>query len=500
MVHKYHKRGKSLTVLPGNIPAPPLPEGYKEEEGEEEEEEEAEEEDEAVLADEQHDSTPDTTFPLPEPFFPSAQANVFGAYHGEEIPRLTIVRERIVRTRLHHITEVTAGEEEEQEEEEVEVDYEWFRRQYWPHLDQRVLRHVVVDAAFVWREITLYIKGSLQAFQALQQGQRGSSSTGHVVVGKEEYVRSMVGSNERMSAMGERDRGAVYRLFQAYERRKRQRGEYDSADLVLHLHHEIRRMQQRQEPWWSIDHTLPAPPWAIPGSTTTTGLHYNPPASIPAVPWPASCSGPCALVFHCVSVDEVQDLTQAQLALLPLLCGNVASGFVLAGNTAQNIAHGVDFRLEDLARVVYSEFLHTGDELGRVGGGRSGHGGSKAGNERSTGREHAEAGSSSSISKVAGKAGMKALPTFQLCPLNLSSPLFPPTSSNAQDVILFNFFASPQSTTPWALLYTYMRNAGLPLAVLSRWTCATSSSPSINEGCLSRKGQQQQLLQFNELK
>ncbi|CAI5471803.1 unnamed protein product [Closterium sp. Yama58-4] len=50
VVHKYHKLGESLAVLPGNIPAPPLPEGYKEEE--EGEEEEEEEEDEAVLADE----------------------------------------------------------------------------------------------------------------------------------------------------------------------------------------------------------------------------------------------------------------------------------------------------------------------------------------------------------------------------------------------------------------------------------------------------------------
>ncbi|CAI5967113.1 unnamed protein product [Closterium sp. NIES-64] len=491
--------------------------------------------------------------------------------------------------------EVTLGkEEEEEQEEEVEVDYERFRRQYWPHLDQRAVRGVVVDAAFVWREITSHIKGSLQALQALQQGQQGqqgqrgsSSKTGHVVVGEEEYVAGMVGSNERTSAMGERDRRAVYRLFQAYERRKRQRGEYDSADLVLHLHQEIRRMQQHGEPWWSVDHTLPAPPWAIPGSTTTTGLHRTPPASTPSAPWSASCSGPCAPVFHCVSVDEVQDLTQAQLALLPLLCGNVASGFVLAGDTAQSIAHGVDFRFEDLARVVYSEFLHKGDELGRIGGGRSGHGGSKAGHERRTGRENAEAcsssSSSSSNSKVGGEAGMKALPTFQLVrnyrthrgiirvattvvrlltaffpaaidrlhaetsvvdgavpvmasvlpewkmhlargmPLSATQAIIVRSSEEKrrllalfaakpvvltveeckglefQDVILFNFFTSPQSTTPWALLYTYMHDAGLPLAAFSHCTCAATSSRSINQGCSCGKGQQQ-LLQFNELK
>ncbi|CAI5523154.1 unnamed protein product [Closterium sp. Naga37s-1] len=49
VVHKYHKRGESLAVLPGNTPEPALPEGYnKEEEGEEKEGEE----DDAVLTDE----------------------------------------------------------------------------------------------------------------------------------------------------------------------------------------------------------------------------------------------------------------------------------------------------------------------------------------------------------------------------------------------------------------------------------------------------------------
>ncbi|CAI5516414.1 unnamed protein product [Closterium sp. Naga37s-1] len=66
------------------------------------------------------------------------------------------------------------------------------------------------------------------------------------------------------------------------------------------------------------------------------------------------------------------------------------------------------------------------------------------------------------------------------------------------DVILFNFFTSPHSTTPWALIYTYMRDAGLASAGLSRCTCATSSR-SVNNSCSCGKGQQQ-LLRFDELK
>ncbi|CAI5993630.1 unnamed protein product [Closterium sp. NIES-65] len=54
------------------------------------------------------------------------------------------------------------------------------------------------------------------------------SPLGHV--GEEEYVRGMVGSTRALSAMGERQRRAVSCIFQAYERKKKQRKEYDSGD------------------------------------------------------------------------------------------------------------------------------------------------------------------------------------------------------------------------------------------------------------------------------
>jgi hypothetical protein len=44
---------------------------------------------------------------------------------------------------------------------------------------------------------------------------------------------------------------------------------------------------------------------------------------------------PAAARFHYVYVDEVQDLTVAQLALLKHLCCDAASGYLFAGDTAQ---------------------------------------------------------------------------------------------------------------------------------------------------------------------
>ncbi|CAI5959284.1 unnamed protein product [Closterium sp. NIES-64] len=318
------------------------------------------------------------------------------------------------------------GEGEEGEgEEDVEVDYERFRRHYWAHLDKRATNRAVMDAAFVWREISSHIKGSLQAMQSLQ---------GHV--GEEEYVGGMVGSNERTSGMRGADRQAVYDVFRAYERRKRRQGEYDCADLVGYLHREVRRMRASNEPWWAVEDGVAVGGASSSGASrdgasrrttvgcTTTGSVPSQPSHAPQ---PSGCVG---AVFDCVAVDEVQDLTQAQLALLPLLCSNVASGFVLAGDTAQSIAHGVDFRFEDLARVVYSEFLNKGDECGRVGGERGdsmvGKGGQQIW-ERGEGRKErsrkgqskisnpsSSSRSSSSSSNAASHQLVKSLPTFQL--------------------------------------------------------------------------------------
>jgi len=49
---------------------------------------------------------------------------------------------------------------------------------------------------------------------------------------------------------------------------------------------------------------------------------------------------------HTLSVDEVQDLTPAQIMLLKFLCDDAEHGFLLAGDTAQTIAHGVNFRFQ----------------------------------------------------------------------------------------------------------------------------------------------------------
>ncbi len=70
---------------------------------------------------------------------------------------------------------------------------------------------------------------------------------------------------------------------------------------------------------------------------------------------------------HTLSVDEVQDLTPAQIMLLKFLCDDAEHGFLLAGDTAQTIAHGVNFRLQVRARLGAARVARCCDQVGLMG-------------------------------------------------------------------------------------------------------------------------------------
>ncbi|KAM3369930.1 hypothetical protein ACQJBY_017667 [Aegilops geniculata] len=64
-----------------------------------------------------------------------------------------------------------------------------------------------------------------------------------------------------------------------------------------------------------------------------------------------------------VYIDEVQDLTMTQIALLKYACRNMKEGFLFAGDTAQTIARGIDFRFEDIRSLFYNAFLAETEEF-----------------------------------------------------------------------------------------------------------------------------------------
>ncbi|KAK3255375.1 hypothetical protein CYMTET_35438 [Cymbomonas tetramitiformis] len=180
----------------------------------------------------------------------------------------------------------------------AEVDFQVFESVYWPRFPDELRR--AMDASAVWTEIASMIKGSMRAARQ----KRGRLSL-------EEYLHA---GETRAAAGGgawdESRRREVYSAALKYERMKLERGEHDMADRVWHVHRELER------------------------------------------------SGYCGAALHRVYVDEVQDLSEVQLALLRFVCPD-PDGFAFAGDTAQTITQGVSFRFQSLRRLFHDEFLRN---------------------------------------------------------------------------------------------------------------------------------------------
>lgn len=181
-----------------------------------------------------------------------------------------------------------------------EVDYERFMSHYWPRLSPCLPKGL--DGALVFKEIISHVKGSQAAVH---------NPKGHLE--REQYLR-LGGARWSMLDGGQRE--VVYEAFEHYERMKRERGEYDICDFVYHV---------------------------------LKGLEGE------------GYAGPN---MHYVYVDEVQDLTEAQICVLKHVCEDHRSGFLFAGDTAQTIARGVDFRFQDVKNVFYAQFLGKESEIG----------------------------------------------------------------------------------------------------------------------------------------
>jgi DNA polymerase III delta prime subunit len=173
-----------------------------------------------------------------------------------------------------------------------EVNFERYDSHYYTHCHEEVKRF---DANFLFTEIISNIKGSLQALQSSQG-----------FLSEAEYLFL---SNQRSSNLSEAHRKMIYAEFLKYETLKSQYSDYDILDIV---HYVYRQLQLT----------------------------------------PLALSSPIDSIF----VDEVQDLTPAQIALFKFLCKN-QNGYVFAGDTAQTIAPGVGFRFESVKDVFYHEIF-----------------------------------------------------------------------------------------------------------------------------------------------
>lgn len=155
-----------------------------------------------------------------------------------------------------------------------EVDFERFANYYFSRFPEKEVK-AVGDAALFYTEIMSHIKGSVQAMH---------NETGFL--SREQYKML---SKQRSSTLNEAKREIIYDMFLVYKRMQGYYGDYDLQDVVAHIY------------------SVGKQPGAYRGH----------------------------LMFS-VFVDEVQDLTPAQISLFQFVCGN-PKGFVFAGDTAQTV-------------------------------------------------------------------------------------------------------------------------------------------------------------------
>ncbi|KAL7553044.1 hypothetical protein ACHAWF_016289 [Thalassiosira exigua] len=172
-----------------------------------------------------------------------------------------------------------------------------------------------MDSIIVWREIKSFIKGSVMALH-VDQDDRSLPQNRFLSLG--EYL----GLPRKQSRMDESQRREVYDLYVRYEKLKREGFHYDECDLVYNIAGRI--------------------------SLLDSDYADMNPASI--------------LPVDSLFVDEVQDFTQAELYVLAKLCRN-PNGLFLAGDTAQSIAVGVDFRFTDVRQIFFNHFGGIEPEL-----------------------------------------------------------------------------------------------------------------------------------------
>ncbi|KAF8670228.1 hypothetical protein HU200_050759 [Digitaria exilis] len=177
--------------------------------------------------------------------------------------------------------------------ESKEVTFEKFAASYWPHFNAELTKKL--DASTVYTEIISHIKGGYKANMSCN--------------GKLERLDYVMLSDKRFSSLNSEMREKIYDVFLDYESMKRTAREFDLSDFVNSLH----------------------------SSLVSEGYNGD--------------------LVDFIYIDEVQDLTMSQIALLKYVCRNFKEGFIFAGDTAQTIARGIDFRFEDVRSLFYTSFL-----------------------------------------------------------------------------------------------------------------------------------------------
>ena len=170
------------------------------------------------------------------------------------------------------------------------MDFRRFKRDVY----RPVLSSGDVDALVVWASIRSFIKGSIEALQCSDN-----------VLSEEEYLNL----GKKRCRLSLEQRKFVYSIFERYNAYLKELGLWDDCDRISAL---VKRLNHARM-----------------GDL----LEYQ------------------QVRYNKIYVDEVQDYTQAEIALFFYLCG--PGDLFLAGDPAQSVVEGVEFRFEEIRSVGY---------------------------------------------------------------------------------------------------------------------------------------------------
>ena len=174
----------------------------------------------------------------------------------------------------------------------VEVTANVFESFFWPKCGAHTDAY---SPSAVWTEIVSIIKGGPKSlFEPQGQLSRSQYQTLGAKIGR-------FGCDSMKTPTTSRD--GVYTIFLEYEQWKARQEMHDRMDLVYHIYRRV------------------------------VAIGYN------------------GVHIHTMSIDEVQDFTQAELCLYMMITD--PNDMLLAGDTCQTIARGVSFRFEDLRTLFY---------------------------------------------------------------------------------------------------------------------------------------------------
>lgn len=150
-----------------------------------------------------------------------------------------------------------------------------------------------MNALLVWTQIRSFIKGSLEA----------------ALAGRPLSLTEYRGLSRNRCRLTDEQRCRAYALFELYQGTLDRNGWWDQEDRVGAA---ILRLKDNGD----------------------------------------GAGGMAQVLYHRIYVDEVQDMTQAEIYLLLLTAGNNHDALFFAGDTAQSVSYGVDFRFEEVRAVV----------------------------------------------------------------------------------------------------------------------------------------------------